>query len=967
MKDDISRRSFLKMAGLASSLLAAEACRPERGTKLIPYLVPEDNVIPGVPAFYRTICRACSAGCGVVARVREGRVIKLEGNPDHPVNAGALCARGQAALQGLYNPDRLPRPRLRVGKAAFEDISWDDAIKVVASRCKQAANHSNQVAFLGNPRGPSFHKLLENFLAGFNSNRFFYFEPLTETAAVQATKDCFTRTDLPSYRIDKAEVLISFGADFLETWRSPVEYSRQFAAFRTPRHGDRRSSPIGLSYYVGPYMSLTAAKSDYYFSCAPGTEGAIALAILRSMDDQRLVGNFPDLARLKQFLAPFAPSDVEHRTEFPAQIIRRIAKDFATAPAALALASSSDPALHRATYLMNAVTGNLNRTLFFPKTLPMAATSTSQLGLRPLIQAMLSGEIMVLVIAGSNPVFTTSEELRFEAALQRVPLVVWCGGVPDETAELAHLMLPIHDPLEDWSDEAAGSGVFTLGQPAMAPVFHSRSLGDVLLETARLAGQSPPWPNMQAVVEQNWQALGERYSKPQDNEDFWTRARHTGGLFLSPDFAAVQFNSSVLDTPPDLPNVSSQLMLLSYPHIFLYDGRGADKSWLQENPEPVSQLVWNSWLQIHPDTAKQFGIREDDLVEVSSTYGSVIVSARLDPRVWRRAVVMPLGQGHSAYGRYARNRGANPWPILPPDQLAIPVVLRRTGQIRKLISPLYSSDMMNRPIVEKISLEDFIEGKKPPPDEPPPPEPYELWPGRVFPEHNWGMTIDLNSCTGCGACVTACYAENNLNVVGETGVRNGRIMSWLRLERYFPQELDAPQIYLMPMLCQQCSSAPCEPVCPVYASYHTAEGLNAQIYNRCVGTRYCENNCPYKVRRFNWFKPEFDAPLHLQLNPDVTVRGEGVMEKCTFCVQRIRAAEISAKIEDRQVHDGEIIPACAQTCASRAIVFGDINDSRSAMMRARSQNAIRNYRALEQLNTKPSIVYLRTIYRSRKA
>lgn len=967
MNDDISRRSFLKVAGLAGSLLATEACHPQRGTKLIPYLVPETNVIPGVPAFYRTICKECSASCGVVARVREGRAIKLEGNPDHPVNAGALCARGQAALQGLYNPDRLPHPRSRLGKQAFENISWEGAIKLLVARCAQAANRPNRVVFLGESRGPSFDDVVKSFLGAFNSDALFYFQPLAETAAFQATQACFGRIDLPEYKIDRAQVILSLGADFLETWRSPVEYSRQYAALRTPKRGVQDDHAIGLAYYVGPRMSLTAAKSDRYFPCAPGAEAAIALAVLRSMNDQGSIKNAPDPALLKRFLTPFDPAAVEQQTKFTARNIERIAKGFGDASSALAIAGGTEVATHIAAYIINASVGSLNQSLVFPKTPPLALPQIDQTGLKPVIQAMQSGQIDVMLIAGSNPAFTTSEELQFRAALKHVRFIVWCGGVPDETADLAHLMLPIHHPLEDWSDDASRAGVFTLGQPVMAPVFHSRSLGDVLLAVADSAGHHQPWADMRSVVEENWQALGKEYFPTQATEDFWTHARHEGGLFTTAESASVQLDRSVLSEPLAVPAPSSQLILHSFPHIFFYDGRGADKPWLQENPEPVSQLVWDSWLQIHPDTAKELAIRENDVVEVASTYGTITVSARIDPHIWPGAIALPLGQGHSAYGRYARARGANPWPILPPDHLSVPVTLRRTGKTSTLVSPLFSSNMMNRPIVETISLKDFVNGRQPPPDEPPPPEPYELWPGRTYPEHHWGMTIDLNSCTGCGACVTACYAENNLNVVGKTGVRNGRIMSWLRLERYFPEERDAPQIYLMPMLCQQCSSAPCEPVCPVYASYHTAEGLNGQIYNRCVGTRYCENNCPYKVRRFNWFKPEFDPPLHLQLNPDVTVRGEGVMEKCTFCVQRIRAAEITAKIEDRHVHDGEITPACAQTCASRAITFGDIKDPSSTMMRARAQNAVRNYRALEQLNTKPSIVYLRTIYRKTEA
>jgi Fe-S-cluster-containing dehydrogenase component len=685
------------------------------------------------------------------------------------------------------------------------------------------------------------------------------------------------------------------------------------------------------------------------------------------MHDQGLTKNGPDSTALAHFLAPFTPQSVERQTGVAAKHIRRMAEDFGRSSSAVALAGTDDFATHVAASIMNAVTGNLNKTLRFAQTSTSTRSPIGQLGVKSLLAAMHGGEIEVLFIAGGNPAFTMSSELQFAAAIKRVPLVIWCGGVPDESAELAHLLLPIHHTLEDWCDNEARPGIHTLGQPAMVPVFNSRSLGDVLLDTARTAGNSPSWTDMRSTVEARWSALARQHSTSDSTAQFWVSARRDGGLFNEPPSATVQLDVAVLRTPINIPASVPQLTLFAYPHVFFYDGRGADKPWLQENPEPISQLVWDSWMEIHPDAAHKLGINDNDVIEISSANGTIELPAKLGLGVHTQAIAIPLGQGHTAYGRYANGRGGNPWPILPPERFSLPVTLRHTGREYKLVTPLYTADMMHRPIVEKISLEEFQAGKAPPADEALPPEPYELWPERAYPDHHWGMTIDVNACTGCGACVTACYAENNLNVVGKDEVQEGRIMSWIRLERYFPEELDAPQIYIMPMLCQQCDNAPCEPVCPVYASYHTDEGLNGQIYNRCVGTRYCENNCPYKVRRFNWFRPEFASPLHLQLNPDVTVRGAGVMEKCTFCVQRIRAAEITAKVQDRSLHDGEIIPACAQTCPTQAITFGDILDRNAAMMRTRSANSIRNYRVLDELNTQPSITYLRTIYRKREA
>ena len=972
MRDGISRRRFIKLAATAGAAAALPGCEPA-ARKLIPYVVPDENVVPGIPSFFATTCSECPAGCGVVARIREGRVIKLEGNPSDPISGGALCARGQAALQGLYNPDRVRRPQIRAQNGALRTASWDEATQLLNQRLGSASKAGkDRVAFLGAPNGPTFAKIVREFLGayGSGSSRAIFYEPINQETARSAAKTLFGRRDLPVYRIDQAEVLISFGADFLETWQSPVEYARQYSLFRTPQKR-RGNLTIGRATYVGPRLSMTASKCDDWISTAVGAEAEIAWSVLNVVLKNRAPAENSgfDLGALTKSVANHDPAAVSARTGIPAETITQLGEAFRNATGALAIAGTDDPSAHLAAMLLNAVTGNFGKTAMFFEDAPAEDVSTPD-DVDATIAAMRDGKIDVLVVAGGNPVFSMPASAGIAEALQKVPFVVWAGGVPDETAAMANLILPAHHPLESWRDTAPRAGVRGLGQPVMQPVFDSKPVGDILLASAVANGAKLPHINTADAIKAEWLTLAPKATEDSpaaDVDDFWTNVRREGGLFEEQHVSPLKLDTSTLKPPAPSP-ASAELSIYAYPHIFLYDGRGADKPWLQELPEPVTQIVWDSWAEIHPDTARKLDVAKDDIIELKTEHGVVEAPVLIASTVHPGVIAVPLGQGHRANGRYAKDVGANPWTILPAGKSSVAITARATGNKRALVTPLGKSDMMGRSIVEAMSIEQLARGEVPREEGEQVTGPYELYPPWKYPKHKWGLTIDVNACTGCSACVTACYAENNIPTVGKQGVDNGRIMSWIRIERYFPsptEAAEAPQLYLAPMLCQQCDHAPCEPVCPVFASYHTEEGLNGQVYNRCVGTRYCENNCPYKVRRFNWFVPEWPEPLNLQLNPDVTVRGAGVMEKCTFCIQRIQFGELNAQTEDRQLRDGEIVTACQQACPTRAITFGDINDPGSAMMRRREDNKLRKYRALEELNTQPAITYLRDLYREK--
>lgn len=968
MSEGLSRRSFIKLAATAGAAAAIPGCEPA-ARNLIPYVVPDENVIPGVPTFYATVCTECPAGCGLVARVREGRVIKLEGNPADPIGQGSTCARGQAGLQEVYNPDRLPRPEQRAKGGSFEAVSWDDALKSFNERLGTAAKAGkDRVAFISGPLGPTQTKIAQLWLGTYGSSRMVTYERLADHAARTAAKDCFGRDDLPFYRIDQADALISFGADFLSTWGSPVEYHRQYAAFRTPKQR-RGQLTLARATYVGPSMTMTAAKCDEWVATNPGDEAAIALSVLNVLVKQGWVSRSSgvDLDALRKLVAGFEPETVAQKVGVPADAITRMGEAFGQSESAVALAGTDDPALHNAVAILNAVSGNIGKTVVFADGAPAPASSPAEV--EALVKSMAAGEIDVLVVAGGNPLFSMPATQKFSEAMGKVGFVAWMGTVPDETAAAAHLRIPIDHALETWHDTQPRAGVHGLGQPVMARVFDSRPLGDLLLVSAHAGGakaEQVPWENVADAVNAAWKDLGSKAGGTFDA--FWEKARREGGLFEEVKAAAVQLDSKIFATSTPAPQAASGLSLVAVPHIFFYDGRGANKPWLQEIPEPVAQLVWDAWVQIHPDTARAMGVSQNGIVEVRSAAGAIALPAMISEHVRPGVLAVPTGQGHTAYGRYANGKGANVWSVLPQWEKTVAVKARPTGDVRRLVSPVFMADQMDRGIVQSVSIDDLAKGVLPPSDEPKPPQPNEMYAPFDYPKHKWAMTIDVNSCTGCSACVAACYAENNLYVAGKDDVERGRIMSWIRVERYFPPKekaSESPLMYVTPMLCQQCDRAPCEPVCPVFASAHTNEGLNQQIYNRCVGTRFCENNCPYKVRRFNWLLSEWDEPLHLQLNPDVTVRGAGVMEKCTFCIQRITHAEINALIEKRPVRDGEIQPACVQACPSKAMTFGDEDDPQSAMMRRRIDNKLRRYLVLEEINTGPNVTYLRDVYQTK--
>ena len=1053
MSDSVvfQRRDFLKLVGVGIAGVSA-GCAAPPAEKLIPYLIAPEDILPGVPYYYASVCRECPAGCGLVVRTREGRAIKLEGNTAHPLGEGGLCARGQAGLQGLYDPDRVKTPLVKDG-AGWKPVTWEAALALVGG--KLAAAKGRTILLTGHETGTL--RTLAGEFASAQGGRHVMWEPFGYEAIRAANRATFGIDAVPRYDVAAARCVVAFGADFLETFVSPVAQARGFAAMRA-----KREDGGGHLVTVEPRLSTTGASADEWVAAKPGTEFALALGIAHVIVAEGLGSAAAERAALKGALDAWTPEAVQAQTEVPAETITRLARLFTKFGASLAVAGgistqgTQGTALVAAVNVLNHVAGNIGRTVKFDRTLDLSGLATFA-QLADELKAMADGKVDVLVVNGANPIYATPEWAGAKAALAKVPFKVALSNVCDETTVACDVILPVSHTLESFGDAWSARGVYSLQQPAMKrlPMFDSRPTGDVLIALTKAAGGGAKLPDSyHDYLREQWKAMHARFGKGRDFETFWSESLKAGGVWEDVTAPATRWTGTPAFAASERSGEGEFALVLT-PSMNFYDGRSANKPWLQELPDMTSKTVWGSWAELHPDTAAKLGIKQGEPVKVETAAGFVEVPAYIYAGIRKDTVAIALGQGHTAYGRYAQGRGVNAVSLVPQATDAASGALAYQGAHAKLSRGAKAMELFQqqaeknqhgRNIAQIIPISALLAGSAGADstaashapgsvhrENPAAAEHAEQAPGHypagegvrvqdpsmsrpgkyteplAHPEgwktpahaitafepelavrhgksdpvdvgsyknakHRWAMSVDLNSCTGCGACVVACFAENNIPVVGPDLIRRGREMAWIRIDRFEERVAPGPNdVRFIPMMCQHCGSAPCEMVCPVYATYHSPEGLNAQVYNRCVGTRYCSNNCPYKVRAFNWFDysaPEkttfaFPEPMNWQLNPDVTVRSKGVMEKCTMCIQRILEGKGNAKDESREVRDGEIQTACAQTCPAQAITFGDLANPESAVhLKSFGE---RKYWVFEELNTKPGVTYLQKVTRDTQA
>jgi len=960
--EEVSRRGFLKAAGFTAAGTALAACSRAPVEKAIPYLLKPEEVTPGRSLLYASTCAGCSAACGVLVKCRDGRPIKVEGNELHPLSQGGVCAVGQASLLSLYDGRRLRQPRREGSPASWEEVDLEVMAELAAIRSRGGA-----VRFLtSTPASPAAAAAIARFLAPFTDARHVVYDALSCSAILDAHELTHGARALPRYRFERAEVVASFDADFLGTWISPVEYTAGWRAGR-----DLDAQPPRSSYHVQveSRLSLTGSKADRRLVVAPHELG-------------------PALAHLAGAVARHAgvaPGDVPPLGGHLAAAIDELAERlWAARGGALVVCGSQDVDAQVACNVVNHLLGSYGSTLDLER--PSRQKQGSDRALARLLDEVAGGQVALLV-AGANPVYELPDGAVLGDLVRRLPFSASFATHLDETAECVRFVCPDDHPLETWRDAEPVAGIVSVGQPAIARLGGTRAL----VET--LAAWSGAPATAYEIVRERWRReVFPRQRRESDFDAFWDRAVHDGVVEVEAErTAAAAPDSGVLRAAAPAPGTDG-LALVLYPKVGMLAGEHGENAWLHELPDPVSKVTWDNYACLAPAAAQRLGVGEGDLVRVQVDGRAIELPAYVQPGQHEAVVAVALGYGRAGSARFAavgprwlEGRpsvgpagvvGVNAAPLLALsggtlryERAAVSVTaiggrrpLACTQAHHAITVPehLAPAGGARRPVIEETTLTALAA-------DPHAGAPHhhapdgELWPpDHPYTGRRWAMVVDLAACTGCSACVVACQVENNVPVVGADEVRRRRIMHWLRLDRYYAGEGDEVDVAHQPMLCQQCENAPCETVCPVLATVHSEEGLNQQVYNRCVGTRYCANNCPYKVRRFNWFNyPREDRLANLVLNPDVTVRSRGVMEKCTFCVQRIQEAKSEARRAGSPVADGAVRTACQQTCPARAITFGDLNDPNSRV--AVAWASPRRYRVLEEINVKPSVGYLRLV------
>ena len=950
--DSVDRRDFLKLMAASLAFAGLSGCGKAPEEHIVPYVKQPDGLVLGKPWFYATAMPFGADSVGVLVESHEGRPTNIQGNPDHPSSLGAVNSFVQASILNLYDPDRSQVPSY-VGQIS-SSAAFKDAAQNMASAFKTLNGEGFRI-LTGTITSPLVSEQIQALLKLYPKAKWHQWEPAGNDGGREGSKMAFGRYVNTVYRPEKAEVILSLDADFMASGPGHIRYMKDFYLRRKLEH---ESSEMNRLYVVEPTPSVTGATADHRLPLRSSDVGLFTRALAAKVG----LGGTAQLPPAAQHWLDTVRGELQkHRG------------------ASLVIPGEQQPAeIHALAHAINAALGNVGNTVIYTE--PVEAAPVNQLeSLRTLCNDMAAGSVDTLLILGGNPVYDAPHDFDFIIKLRKVRNTLHLSPYFDETAEQCKWHIPESLYLEAWGDTRAFDGTVSIIQPLIAPLYSTLSGYEVLAAFS----DKPEVTAYDALRER----LKASHNGP-DFEKFWRKSLHDGvvGNTALPAISV----ASAATLPPTIPTATDALEFIFRPDPSVYDGRFANNGWLQELPKPVTKLTWDNAAMVSPKTAEILGLTHkvvsrggehgqilSNVVDISLFNSKVTAAAWILPGQADGVVVLPLGYGRKKAGYTGSNKGFNAYAVRTSDALwaATGGSVKKTGAEYPLACTQYHFNMEGRKILATGTLDDF---RRNPAfahehDEQRPKE-LTLYKEYGYPGYAWAMTIDLNSCNGCNACVVACQSENNIPVVGKDQVMRGREMHWIRIDRYYRAEtatndpstntndaLANPETFFQPVPCMQCENAPCEQVCPVAATVHSAEGLNDMTYNRCIGTRYCSNNCPYKVRRFNFLRfQDWETPqLKLMRNPEVTIRSRGVMEKCTYCVQRINNVRIDAEKENRPIRDGEIITACQAACPSEAIIFGNANDPTTRVAKLKAQQ--RNYSILGELNARPRTTYLAAV------
>lgn len=967
------RRDFLKVLGFGMAAVSLAACEaPVK--KAIPYVNKPEGEFPTISNWYASTYAEGGDYNSILVKTREGRPVKIESNSLSKVSFG-VSSRAHASLLGLYDNEKLKGPK----KGDDTKVSWEAVDKEIQDQLTQIAAKGGAIRILSSTiLSPSTKAVIADFTTKYPTTTHVVYDANSAYGVIKGNELSFGKAVIPSYDFSKAKVIVSIDADFLGTWLAPDTFSAQFAETRRVSSEKGGKKDMSRLYQFESILSLTGSNADYRTAVKPSQLGLVAAALYNKV-----------AAKLGGSPVSVASVNVPNLDKAAADLI-------AAKGQALVVSGINDPSVQVVVNALNNLLGSYGTSINLDK--PVNYRQGNDVAMNQLVDEVKGGKVSALILWGANPVYDHPRGAELAAALPQVSLGVSFNDRPDETSSLLKYILPASHYLESWGDAEPVAGSYSLTQPAISLIFSTRQGQSSLLKWAGLAS------DYHEYVKAYWRKNIFPQSGGGDFEQFWIKSLHDGVFEVASAAStgggaafAGNLSAAAAGIAKKYKASSSGIELAIFENVGVGNGAAANNPWLQELPDPITKACWDNHAGLSQNTAAELGLAQGDVVKVDFKGKSVELPVIVQPGLANGTVAITIGYGREKAGKSANGVGKNIYPFATFSEGFLSftpgeVTVAKTGETREIAQTQTHNTVMNRKsVLQETVLAHFqkdpmagrfvpkiqtAEGEVDATD-------LSLWNGHKYKNHSWGMVIDLNTCFGCGSCVVSCQNENNIPVVGRQEVINSREMHWLRIDRYYSSDADVedlrgleiasenPEVTFQPMLCQHCNNAPCETVCPVLATTHSSEGLNQMTYNRCVGTRYCANNCPYKVRRFNWFKyfdnDNFDYNFNndlgkMVINPDVTVRSRGVIEKCSMCVQRIQEAKLTARKERRRIVDGEVNVACASSCPTNAITFGDMNDPESRISKILEvEREGRAFHMLEEINVRPQISYLTKI------